>query len=98
MPLAIVVLLLVALLGHCMLGIGALNRMHAVPLPRPIIKFISLGLYAFIVGVPPAIVAWAILYDWSPRQPWPSADVPYSRLVAGYTAIALFAACVRVPQ
>ena len=98
MLLASIALLLVALLGHGMLSVGLLNRMHAVPLSRPLIKLLSLGIYAFGAGVPVLIVAWAVYYDVQPRSPWPASDVPCASLVAAYLAIAVAAACVRLPQ
>jgi uncharacterized protein len=85
-----VVLLLFALLGHAFLWVGLVNRLHAVNLPRPLIKrftrllflcagLIGLGLLASYVGNPQRLDA----------ATWRSApyNTPVGLLVSAYIAL-----------
>jgi hypothetical protein len=94
----VILILLIAFLGHAMLSVRVLNRLHAFPLRRSIIKVISLGIYWFGAGVPVLVATWAWCFGWRPWHGWPSPELPYAFWVAGYVAIALLAACVLVPQ
>ena len=51
-------LLLLVLLGHGFLWIGLVNRLHAVNIPRPLIKRITLVFFVLAAAIPVALLAW----------------------------------------
>ncbi len=60
MKLVEIILLLVALFGHCLLWLGVLNRIHATGMPRWTVELFSLPCRVLCV-VMPAVIAYAWL-------------------------------------
>ncbi|MFO0897977.1 MAG: metallophosphoesterase [Pirellulales bacterium] len=57
----LIILWILASLGHAAVWISLINRLHATALPRPLVKTISAGMHAVLFGLP----AWAGWRMWS---------------------------------
>lgn len=93
-----------AALGHGLLWLGALNRLHGLPFSRTAIRRINLGVVALAAGLPVAWVCWRVIFGCAATVPddsplWLSAGHLFCRgYLAVCAAVAALAACVGIAR
>lgn len=92
------VLLAIGLVGHFLIGVGAVNRLHGIPLRKPWFKIIELPIFAW-TGFWALAAAWSVASgqwdEWiAARGRIEDQLTPY---VAGYFAFAAAVLLIRFP-
>ena len=61
-----VALLLMALLGHAALWAAAVNRLHGLPVPRPLMGVVTFAMFLGTASIPAVLLVWLIWARVSP--------------------------------